>query len=337
MTESIVPSRSNKILTGTRRRAILVALAAPVALGLSAFLNAQEFGMSKTSLAPSTAAQGRDFRSQGLTIDYEGFTEPKYDILVSATEIGRLDEVSVRIGDHVKSGDVVARLEDGLQREAVATAQWRAAMRGEKDAAVAETALAKLRMDQLKTLAEERIARPDELKRAIADWEIAKARELAAVEQEKLRQLELSRYQLQLQRRKIVSPMDGVVAELFHAPGEYITPADPAVIRLVVVDELYAVFNVPVEEIGNLQEGKPVSVFLMSASVSLEGSIDSIAPDIDGESGTIKVKVLLDNQEQKFRPGDRCQMRPSAKRTANINSPKNNPHVSKSSQPKQRH
>ncbi len=267
-------------------------------------------GYSQTS----RSSQGP--RAGSVTIDYEGFTIPKFDILVAATEIGRLEEVNVKIGERVSQGQIVAKLEDGLQVEAVATARWRAQMHGETDAAKAETALMKLRYEQLQSLADRDIARPDELKRAFADWEIAKARELNAVEQDQLRKLELSRYELQLRRRKVFAPKDGVVAELFHAPGEYITPADPAVIRLVVLDQIYGVFNVPVEEIGMIHLGDQVQVFMSSASKTVRGEVASIAPDIDGESGTIMVKVLLDNQAGELRAGDRCRMRPARNQTA---------------------
>ncbi|WP_197455271.1 efflux RND transporter periplasmic adaptor subunit [Stieleria neptunia] len=263
-----------------------------------------------------TSRSSQGIRGGSVTMDYEGFTVPKFDILVAATEIGRLEEVNVKIGDRVSKGQMVAKLEDGLQVEAVATARWRAQMHGESDAAKAETALMKLRFEQLQSLADQDIARPDELKRAYADWEIAKSRELNAVEQDQLRKLELSRYELQLRRRKVLAPMDGVVAELFHAPGEYITPADPAVIRLVVLDQIYGVFNVPVEEIGLIHPGDQVQVFMLSASKSVRGKVASIAPDIDGESGTIMVKVLLDNQNGELRAGDRCRMKPARNQTA---------------------
>ncbi|WP_182870860.1 efflux RND transporter periplasmic adaptor subunit [Stieleria mannarensis] len=263
-----------------------------------------------------TSRQAPGYQGGSITIDYEGFTIPKFDILVAATEIGRLDAVNVEVGDRVSKGDVVAKLEDGLQAEAVATARWRAQMHGETDAAKAETTLMKLRLEQLQSLADQDVARPDELKRAFADWEIAKSRELGAMEQDQLRKLELSRYELQLRRRKVLAPMDGVVAELFHAPGEYITPADPAVIRLVVLDELYGVFNVPVEEIGMVHLGDKVQVFMTGAGKRVRGEVASIAPDIDGESGTIKVKVLLDNKAGDLRSGDRCRMKPARPRTA---------------------
>ena len=299
------PSRRDSLMRsafkpGSVLSIMLIALAAIPAVLLAQYPR----GVSNTSRNPS------GYASANLTTDYEGFTIPKFDIMVAATEIGRLEEVNVEIGDRVTRGQTIAKLEDGLQIEAVATAQWRAQMHGETDAAKAETALKALRLEQLKTLAKQEITRPDELKRAVADWEIAKARELAAIEQDQLRKLELSRYELQLKRRKVLAPMDGIVAELFHRPGEYITPADPAVIRLVVLDELYGVFNIPVEDMKYIETGNLVSVFLTSSTSVVEGKIASIAPDIDGESGTIKVKVLLDNREGKLRSGDRCRMTP---------------------------
>ena len=35
---------------------------------------------------------------------YEGFTEPNHDIMVAATEIGRLESVTVDVGDVVRAG-----------------------------------------------------------------------------------------------------------------------------------------------------------------------------------------------------------------------------------------
>jgi len=244
-----------------------------------------------------------------IAVDHDGFTEPKLDVLVAATEIGRLQELHVDIGDRVTEGQVIAKLEDGLQRDAVKTARMRASMHGELDAAKAETELMKIRLEQLQSLADKQMARPDELKRAKADWEIAKAKELSALENDKLRQSELERYELQLQRRRILAPMDGTIAEIFHTPGEYVTPSDPAVVRMLVLDELYAVFNVPVEDVDEMQLGRLATVFLISLSKNVEGRIAAVSPEIDGESGTVRVKVLLDNRDRTLRSGDRCRLR----------------------------
>jgi multidrug efflux pump subunit AcrA (membrane-fusion protein) len=102
--------------------------------------------------------------------------------------------------------------------------------------------------------------------------------------------------------------MDGVISQLFHQPGEYITPGDPAVVRLLVMDKLFAVFNIPVEDTAVVQVGSPVRVFLRSISTTINASISSIAPDIDGESGTVQVRVELDNANRSLLAGDRCTL-----------------------------
>ena len=244
---------------------------------------------------------------------YEGFTEPKYDIMVAASEIGRLASLDVEVGDRVAQGQVLGGLEDALQISSVRIAKRQTEMSGELEAAKAEADLQQLRVQSLRQLASESMARPDELKRAETDLRIAEARDLAAKEQLTLRRLELERYQLQLERRKIRAPMDGVISQIFHQPGEYITPSDPAIVRLLVIDKLFAVFNVPVEDTKTIRPGTPVNVFLRSRSKTLEASVTSVAPDIDGESGTVQIRVELDNAYGDLLVGDRCTLRLSPK------------------------
>lgn len=257
----------------------------------------------------SVNSASRSSSSSNITLDYEGFTEPLFDVLVAATEIGRLENVQVGVGQSIEEGHVIATLESGLQKEAVATAKFRAEMRGELIAATAEANRAESRLSQVRDLANQKMAVPDEVAQAVSEFEIAKARAMAAQEQISLREQELSRFELQLRRRQIRSPMRGVVADVFHGPGEYITPADPAVVRLLNLDQLYGVFNIPVEEMAGIRRGVAVTVNLMSHEKPVPGKIAMITPEIDGESGTVKVKVILDNAARNLMSGDRCQMK----------------------------
>ena len=250
---------------------------------------------------------------------YEGFTKPHFDIMVAATEIGQIAEVLVEEGDSVQKGTLIAKLEDSVQKSLVRIAELQASMKGETDAAKAEAFLHRSKTLRLRELAKDKMARPDEVLRAQADLEIAEARQRAAIEQEQLRGLELDRYRIQLERRKVLSPMDGVVAEVFRAPGEYITPGDPAVIRLLVTDHLIAEFNVRVEEALEMTEGTQVRVFLRSTARTVNAKIHTISKSIDGESGTLKVRVLLPNERGELRDGDRCTMQVApSKRAARL-------------------
>ncbi len=252
-------------------------------------------------------AQNPSFQQQ-QTLVYDGFTEPEHDVMVAAAEVGLLMSVNVEVGDRVEAGHEIGRLDDDVQVSAVKIAALQAKMRGNQDAAEVEADLQRKRVVMVRELAGKNMARPDELRRTEADLEISEARLLAAKEQTNLRQLELERYQLQLNRRQILAPVGGVIAELFREPGEYVSPSDPVIARLLVMERLIGVFNVPAEEISRMQVGTPARVFLRSNGKTIDTKISSIAPDIDGESGTVRVRVELDNAGHALRAGDRCTL-----------------------------
>jgi RND family efflux transporter MFP subunit len=253
---------------------------------------------------------------------FEGFTQPRFEVMVAATEIGLIDAVHVDVGDTVEAGQVIAELENSLQESAVRIAQQQSNMHGELDATRAEAEMNRNRTATIRELAAKRMARPDELVRAETDLRIAESREVAAVEQQRLRHLELDRYRLQLSRRQVLAPTAGVISQVFHHPGEYLTPGDPAVVELLVIDELLAVFNVPAEDAVGLEIGDPVSVSLRSVSKNFEAKLTTISPQIDGESGTVQVRVSLDNRDGKLRSGDRCTLQIRRKGTSSGVSPR---------------
>jgi RND family efflux transporter MFP subunit len=247
--------------------------------------------------------------AQSVPVSYDGFTEPSTTVLVAALEMGRLEEIAVKVGDKVKGGDVIARLEDGSQVSSLKIAKFQASMRGELEAAGAERDLQRAKITNLRTLSAEQMTRPDELSRAETELRITEARYLTAQEQDQFRKLEVERFELQIQRRKILAPMNGVIAEVLHQSGEYITPGDAAVVRLIVLDTIYGTFSVPVEEVDAMKVGTSTAVFLRSSGETVMAKVESLAPEIDGESGTVRVRVALPNPDGKIRVGDQCTMR----------------------------
>jgi RND family efflux transporter MFP subunit len=264
----------------------------------------------------SSGQVNRTSARQAPTMIYEGFTEPRYTIMVAATEIGRLDSVTVEVGDTVKQGQVIGQLEDALQASSVRIAQLQTEMVGELNATEAEAKLHRERTEKLRQLLTDGMARPDEVVRAETDMRIAVGRLAAAHEQLELRKLELARNQVQLERRKIRVPMDGVISQVFRQSGEYISPSDPSIVRLLVIDKLFAVFSIPVEDTPEIKVGSPAQVVLRSTAATIDAAISSIAPDIDGESGTVQVRVELDNHTGRLLPGDRCTLRLEARTAA---------------------
>jgi len=237
---------------------------------------------------------------------YDGFLEASHDVMVSAVEIGRLDSLLVKVGDRVIAGQEIATLENATQLIAVEIAKQRSETRGDLDAAIAERSLHVSRTEQLRVLASMGTARPDELSRAETDLLVSDARVRIAMEEQQSRKLELRQQEIQLERRRILSPIQGVVARVIRQPGEYISPGDSAIARIISRDSMVAVFNLPTTEAIQLRIDQRVPVRPRSVPRIVEGRVESLSPAIDGESGTIAVRITIDNRDESLLPGDRC-------------------------------
>lgn len=247
--------------------------------------------------------------SVDVNVSYEGFAEAIQDIYVSTEEVGQLLDVPVTLGQAVKEGDVVAQLDDRLERAAVDVSRVQATMRGEISAAAAGRDMQSFRLEQLSRLHHDSMAGSDEVRRATTELAVAEARLLMANEQLELRNAELKRLELQVERRRLRAPFDAVVAEKRLHAGAAVTPNNSIVVRLVQVDVLQAVFNVLAEKSFAMQPGMATQVYFRAARQTVDGKIDSISPVIDGESGTVEVRVRIQNPDGHLRPGDRCTMR----------------------------
>jgi RND family efflux transporter MFP subunit len=242
----------------------------------------------------------------GDGLDFDGFVEPTIDAQVASAELGRIDEVLVRVGDRVTAGQGLIRLDDDVQATMLEIAVQSAQMTGALVSAEAEVQLQRDRQQRTAKLAESGNARPDELRRVEADLQIALARLQQAVEEQKLRELEVERYREQLDRRIIEAPFDGLIARIMKDQGEFVSPSDPIVVRLVAIDVLEARVNLPSAIADQIQPGDTIPTRIGESTNPIDGTVLRIAPVIDAESGTVEARVRIDNQEGKIRAGDRC-------------------------------
>ncbi|MCM2374869.1 efflux RND transporter periplasmic adaptor subunit [Aporhodopirellula aestuarii] len=240
---------------------------------------------------------------------FEGFAEAIHDVEVSTDEFGQLVDVPVQLGQLVKEGDLLAQLDDRIQRAAAEVAKMQSMMDGEIKSAEAAVSLQEYRVEQLRSLHNDRMAGSEELRRATMELDVAKARLQIAIEQKRLRGTELNRLQLQVEQRQIRAPFDGVVAGKRLDAGDAVTPGNSAIVRLIRTDVLIGVFNVPAEASFTMQPGLAAQVYFRAARQTVDAEIDSVAPAINGESGTVLIRVAIPNPDHVLRPGDRLSMR----------------------------
>ncbi len=239
----------------------------------------------------------------------EGFTTPFRVLNLAAPEPGLIEELLVEEGDEVRQGDVLARLDNNVHRALLGIAKASMELEGKLKATTAEREMRAQRLKKLQRLFDAGHVHADELDRAKADYEIALGNVLTAEEQLLLKRLEHDKILAQIDRRVVRAPIDGTVTTIVKREGEFAAPNDPDVLILVQLDPLMAEFAVTRNETDELHVGKTVKVYFPSSKKTASGVVEFISPLTDAESGTIPVKVRIDNAKKKYFSGDYCLLR----------------------------
>lgn len=239
---------------------------------------------------------------------FESFTEPSRRIDVAPAETGVVAAVDVKEGDVVVKGQVLASLDKEVLLVAKEIAQATVDAVGRKDAARAEMELRKSRLDKIRELRNSGHAGSEETHRAELDHTQAKGQHQALEEQAKADRLELRKIDAMIERRLVRSPIDGIVSQLHYDQGEFVTPIAPTVATIVQLDPLRAVFNLPFAATGVLKQKQTIDVRFADEEGVVAGKIEYIAPLIDADSGTVRVKILIDNPNHARLAGRRCTL-----------------------------
>jgi RND family efflux transporter MFP subunit len=207
---------------------------------------------------------------------------------------GELIAVTVRPGDVVEAGALVARVDPRLLREELTVAQAalgtaRALLRqADVDVADAERRIAiEQRAVASGTSAVDRLeqARFD-LQRAGA----ARSRARAAAAEEKAR---ADKARSRLTDADIRAPFAGSVAVRYRDPGAVVGPSAP-ILRLIGDGALRVRFAVPPAVAATLSTGAPVTVEIDTVAAPLGASVTQISPELDSASKLIFVEADLD-------------------------------------------
>jgi multidrug resistance efflux pump len=240
---------------------------------------------------------------------------------VPAQEAGVLMKIHVRDGQQVKAGDELAQIEDAKTRreDDVAQARLRAAVKKAQDTINIEYATASCKVAeaelQVNLEANRRFAgavskieikklelKVEETRLSIKKAEMEKA--IAGYEAE-VSQAEVGLAQENIKRRKICSPLDGVVVQLHRHSGEWVQPGDP-VVHVVRVDQLWVEGYVPSAMCrpGDVQ-GKPVQVTVELArgrKQTIKGEIVFASPVMEA-SGDFLVRAKINNFSEEISNG----------------------------------
>ena len=100
----------------------------------------------------------------------------------------------------------------------------------------------------------------------------------------------------------ILSPVDGLVTEVAVREGMTVSPG-MTLFRLADLSQVWVIAEVPEGQARAIAPGMPVKVLPTGATEPLVGKVDTVLPDIDVTTRTIKVRVVLPNQGRHLLPG----------------------------------
>ncbi|TIV13250.1 MAG: efflux RND transporter periplasmic adaptor subunit [Mesorhizobium sp.] len=276
----------SKTMTAKLRKRHLLLLALLVALAAVAALKA--YGRATPELATQTPAPAATLTvsvekvvAQTVTssVSATGTVAAWQEATIGAEESGlRLTEVLMAEGDHVKAGDVVARLDDSLLKAQLA----------EQKAAVAQ---AQATLDSALSAA----ARADRLLASNAvsaetaeDKATAVKTGKASVDQA---EAAAQRLQAQLDRTTIRAPFDGIVSSKPAVAGS-IVQAGTELMKIVRDGRLEVGVLVPEKDLAAISAGQPANIVDASGR-AFSGNISSIAETVNSTTRLATVYVTV--------------------------------------------
>jgi membrane fusion protein, multidrug efflux system len=197
-------------------------------------------------------------------------------ISVSNEVAGLITGIHFVSGQNVKKGDLLLQLDDRVAR---------AELLGLK----ARERLARLDLKRDRTLINKKYISRSGLDRAETELDEA----VAGVEAK----------QALIAKKRIRAPFSGRLGIRQVNLGEYIA-AGAQIVSLQALDPIYADYTLPERHLARLQVGQPVQVLVQTYQHAIfEGRISAIAPEIDKETRSLKIRVILPNSQKKLRPG----------------------------------
>ncbi|MEO0769161.1 MAG: efflux RND transporter periplasmic adaptor subunit, partial [Cyanobacteria bacterium J06649_4] len=261
-------------------------------------------------------------RSQSIpvrtTIETSGTVEA-FDLLsVSPRASGlQIQSVTVREGDRVSAGQVLAVLDDSVlrsqiaQAEAQVTAAIADVSQREAGAAQARASLAEAEeqlsrynslFEQGAISAEELTSRRTQVTTAEQTVGSAVAEIASAEATVSSRQAEVSRLNTQLEQTLVLAPASGVIAEKIATVGDTASTSTP-LFRIISGDQLELAVKIPQAQMAKVTPGRPVQITSDSdRDLQLQGRIQSIDPVVDPQTRQATVKVALPGSDR-LRPG----------------------------------
>jgi len=243
------------------------------------------------SASDAVAVEVKDMAYEPFSHSFaaNGMVEAVKDAFISPEQGGQIKSISVREGDRVRAGQLLATLNTSVIEKGIAEART-----------------------QLQ-LAQTVYARQKELwdKQIGSEIQFLQAKTAKDAIEDRIKSL-----QAQLELSQIKAPIDGIVDTIAAKEGEL---AAPGVMLLRVIDlrRIYIKADVSESYLAKIKPGDPVTVeFPSYPDLAVKTTIQRIGNVVNPDNRTVKVTLALDNVGEKLKPNLMAVIRMEDFRTA---------------------
>jgi RND family efflux transporter MFP subunit len=224
-------------------------------------------------------------------VTFTGAIVARYDIPIGVdSEAGHIAAVLVEVGDHVRAGQALARLDTSVVAPQVAS--LRAALeqsRAEAARAEADYKRADAIANSVGALSKEEVGKRH------SDAITSAARVRAA-------EAQLEEAEARLGRTEIRAPADGIVLTRSAEIGQAVTPGGPTLFRLARGGEVEMRAQAAEQDLPRLRVGQTAEVRITGVATPFKGTVRLLAAVIDPMTRLGEIRVTLP-KDPNLRPG----------------------------------
>ncbi|MGV6477221.1 efflux RND transporter periplasmic adaptor subunit [Azotobacter vinelandii] len=269
------------------------------------FLSQRQVGMPPPmDEATPVQAGTATLASVPVHLDALGTVSANYTVTVTSRIDGTLQAVHFTEGQRVKKGQSLAEIDTRTYQATLAQYQ------GELAENQAQLANAKLTLTRYS-----RLYAKDSLARQDLDTQIALVEQYAGAV--KASQAQIRSAQVNLGYGRIVAPIDGYVGLRQVDPGNMVHASDTSgIVTITQTQPIAAKFSIPQANLQDvlqpLRRGESLAVEALSQQgdeVLAGGTVKFISNEIDTATGSVQLKALFDNPDERLYPNQFVNVR----------------------------
>ena len=215
-------------------------------------------------------------------LEIQGNVDTKENILIQPEFSGTLTSLTVKAGQRVAKGQILARVDDAGMSQQLASLEN-------------QYALAKTAYERQKNLWDKKIG--SEIQFLQAQTQMISA------------QKGVAQIKAQLAKTVIRAPFSGTIDDVFVEKGEVVAPSMQGLMRIVNLGNMYVSTTVPETYIGKLKVGTEVDVFLSALGKTYKGKVRQVGSFINPNNRSFGIEVGVPNPENLLRPNQVAKLK----------------------------